>query len=111
MPSALAACCFRTAEASDYPSDRFPGRESKRLSRGCSLKSHRIGRDGGLGKSAWSALHMGLSSQDAGLSADPHEPVERPLQDEGGGVLVDDGRALGPAHVGGDQVTLHRGGG
>ena len=40
----------------------------------------------------------------------PREPVERALQDEDGGVLVDHLGALRAAHVGGDQVALDRGG-
>lgn len=39
-----------TLAASAYPSGRFPGRESKRLPRACSLKRHRIGADGEAGK-------------------------------------------------------------
>ena len=41
---------------------------------------------------------------------EPRQPVERALQDEGGGVLVDHERAFGAAHVGSDEVALHRGG-
>ena len=40
-----------------------------------------------------------------------HEPVERALQDEHRGVLVDHRRALFPADVGRDQLALDRGGG
>ena len=44
------------------------------------------------------------------LGAQAREAVERALQDEGRGVLVDHLGALRAAHVGGDQVALDRGG-
>ena len=48
----------------------------------------------------------------AGLSVfDVGEPVQRALQDEDRGVLVDHRRALFAADIGGDQLALDRGGG
>jgi len=39
------------------------------------------------------------------------QPVERSLQNEHGGMLIDDLGAAGAGHVGGDQLALDRGGG
>src|SRR5262245_22347229 len=97
-------CCFRTpAQASNYPSGRFPGRERKRLSLGCSLKRHRIGADGGGGKGRAARSTWDCHS---GRGVDPRQPVERALQDKGGCVLIDHRRAFFPADVHFDQVTL-----
>ena len=47
----------------------------------------------------------------APLWGDARQPVEGPLQDEDGSMLIDHGFALAAAHVGGDQLALDRGGG
>jgi hypothetical protein len=40
------------------------------------------------------------------IRADPLQPIERALDDIGGGMLVDDGRASPMAHIGGNQLAL-----
>ena len=115
MPSALAACCFRTpAQASAYPSGRFPGRERQATVARLFIKaaSYRRGpgaraRERGQ-RSTWDCRHRTRVTARWPIRA---SRSSAPCRMNAAACWSITAARFCAADVGGDQVALDRGGG